>query len=178
MEATCATWLRIGKMSCAVKYCRDTEGKTQFKECVDRGQASWAMSRRTPLRFQRTSPPLRLRRSPTRACSPWKSSATRNRRSFRLSPSRIRERQSPPQHRADAVEPALRGQDPFRRLLSVVGGVRQKALPDAWSAPGIGAPTNNRNAFKHGVFTRQAIEERKQVQALLRQSRKLLQDIE
>jgi hypothetical protein len=45
-------------------------------------------------------------------------------------------------------------------------------------APGSGAPTNNRNAFKHGVFTRQAIAERKQFQALLRQSLKLLQDIE
>jgi hypothetical protein len=37
---------------------------------------------------------------------------------------------------------------------------------------------NNRNAFKHGVFTRQAIADWKQFQALLRQSRKLLQDIE
>jgi uncharacterized protein YjcR len=45
-------------------------------------------------------------------------------------------------------------------------------------APGSGAPQENRNALKHGLFTQQAIEECKQVQALLRQSRKLLQDIE
>jgi uncharacterized protein YjcR len=45
-------------------------------------------------------------------------------------------------------------------------------------APGSGAPKQNQNAFKHGLFTEQAIEERRQVQALLRQSRKLLQDIE
>jgi uncharacterized protein YjcR len=44
-------------------------------------------------------------------------------------------------------------------------------------APGSGAPKQNQNALKHGVYTRQAIEERKQVQALLQQSRKLLQDI-
>ena len=31
---------------------------------------------------------------------------------------------------------------------------------------------------KHGLFTRGAIEQRKQVQALIGQSRKLLQDIE
>ena len=45
-------------------------------------------------------------------------------------------------------------------------------------AAGSGAPKKNQNALKHGLFTQQAIEERKQVQALLRQSRKLLQDIE
>jgi predicted phage-related endonuclease len=45
-------------------------------------------------------------------------------------------------------------------------------------APGSGAPKKNRNAFKHGLFTRGAIEQRKQVQALIGQSRKLLQDIE
>jgi hypothetical protein len=45
-------------------------------------------------------------------------------------------------------------------------------------APGTGAPKQNQNALKHGLFTQQAIEERKQVQALLQQSRKLLQDIE
>jgi hypothetical protein len=45
-------------------------------------------------------------------------------------------------------------------------------------APGSGAPKKNRSAFKHGLFTRGAIEQRKQVQALIGQSRKLLQDIE
>jgi hypothetical protein len=36
----------------------------------------------------------------------------------------------------------------------------------------------NQNALKHGVFTQQAIEERGHVQALLRQSRQLLKDID
>src|SRR5947208_8674569 len=34
-------------------------------------------------------------------------------------------------------------------------------------APGSGAPKANRNARKHGMFTGEAIEERRQVQALL-----------
>jgi uncharacterized protein YjcR len=44
-------------------------------------------------------------------------------------------------------------------------------------APGSGAPKQNQNAFKHGLFTKTAIEERKQVQALIGETRKLLQDI-
>jgi hypothetical protein len=45
-------------------------------------------------------------------------------------------------------------------------------------AAGSGAPKRNQNALKHGMYTRAAIEERSQVRMLLRQSRKLLQDIE
>jgi uncharacterized protein YjcR len=44
-------------------------------------------------------------------------------------------------------------------------------------APGSGAPKKNKNALKHGLFTKEAIEERRQIRALLRQSRKLVQDI-
>jgi hypothetical protein len=44
-------------------------------------------------------------------------------------------------------------------------------------APGSGAPKENKNALKDGIFTKQAIESRKQLRALLRQSRKLLQKI-
>jgi uncharacterized protein YjcR len=44
-------------------------------------------------------------------------------------------------------------------------------------APGSGAPRGNNNALKHGLYTRQAIEERRQLQALMRQSRRLLQEI-
>src|SRR5262245_22350864 len=44
-------------------------------------------------------------------------------------------------------------------------------------APGSGAPKGNANALKHGIFTREAIAERRQVQELLRNSRKLLQQI-
>jgi glucans biosynthesis protein len=42
-------------------------------------------------------------------------------------------------------------------------------------APGSGAPRGNQNALKHGVYTRQALEERRSVQDLLRQSRILLE---
>ena len=42
-------------------------------------------------------------------------------------------------------------------------------------APGSGAPKRNQNARQHGLFTGEAIAERKQVQALLAQARKLLQ---
>jgi hypothetical protein len=73
---------------------------------------------------------------------------------------------------------AVWGQDPLGRLLSIAGAVWQQALSDAWGAPGSDAPKQNQNALKHGVFAKQAIEERKQVQALLQQSRQLLKDIE
>jgi uncharacterized protein YjcR len=45
-------------------------------------------------------------------------------------------------------------------------------------AAGSGAPRGNKNALKHGRYTRAAIEERRWLQALLRQSRSLIQKIE
>jgi hypothetical protein len=45
-------------------------------------------------------------------------------------------------------------------------------------APGSGAPLGNRNALKNGQYTREAIEERRQLRAFLRQSRKLVQQID
>jgi uncharacterized protein YjcR len=45
-------------------------------------------------------------------------------------------------------------------------------------APGSGAPRGNKNALKHGRYTREAVEERRQVQALLRQVRMVLQSVE
>jgi uncharacterized protein YjcR len=44
-------------------------------------------------------------------------------------------------------------------------------------ALGSGAPKGNRNAVKHGLYTRAAIEERKRVKDLLRQAQKLADDI-
>ena len=44
-------------------------------------------------------------------------------------------------------------------------------------APGSGAPNQNQNAVTHGLFTRRAIEEREQIQAVIKQSRKLLGDL-
>jgi len=40
-----------------------------------------------------------------------------------------------------------------------------------------GAPRGNANARKHGLYTRQALEERRQVHALLKRSRDLLEDL-
>ena len=44
-------------------------------------------------------------------------------------------------------------------------------------APGSGAPKANQNARKHGLFTRDAIVERRRIQALLGDARKLLEEI-
>jgi hypothetical protein len=44
-------------------------------------------------------------------------------------------------------------------------------------APGSGAPRGNQNALKHGLFTQEAIERRRQLQGQLRQSRELIKDI-
>jgi hypothetical protein len=58
--------------------------------------------------------------------------------------------------------PALRG----RKRCRMHGG-----------AQGAGAPRANRNARKHGLFTSDAIAERRRIQALLRKARKLLAEM-
>jgi hypothetical protein len=45
-------------------------------------------------------------------------------------------------------------------------------------APGSGAPRGNKNAVKHGLYTREAIAQRRQLAELMRQSRKLLLMVE
>ena len=44
-------------------------------------------------------------------------------------------------------------------------------------APESGAPTGNRNAVKHGLYTKAAIEERKQLRTLMRDARQLVHRI-
>jgi hypothetical protein len=44
-------------------------------------------------------------------------------------------------------------------------------------APGAGAPSGNRNARKHGLFTRKAIAERRRIRTLLEETRKLLEEL-
>jgi hypothetical protein len=44
-------------------------------------------------------------------------------------------------------------------------------------AQGSGAPRANQNARKHGLFTRDAITERRQIRALLGEARKLLKEM-
>jgi uncharacterized protein YjcR len=62
--------------------------------------------------------------------------------------------------------------------MSIAGSRRQETVSHARGAAGSGAPKENKNALKHGVFTKEAIKERKQVQALIGETRKLLRDIE
>jgi hypothetical protein len=45
-------------------------------------------------------------------------------------------------------------------------------------APGSGAPRGNKNALKHGLYTREAIAEHKHIRELVGHSRKLLLQIE
>jgi len=71
---------------------------------------------------------------------------------------------SRPQYRSDAGDPTVRRQNPLRRRVPLAGG-----------ALGSGAPRKNSNARKHGLFTGEAIAERRQIQALLGEARKLLQ---
>jgi glucans biosynthesis protein len=44
-------------------------------------------------------------------------------------------------------------------------------------AQGSGAPRGNKNALKHGRYTREAVEERRQLRALLRQSLMLVEEM-
>ena len=61
------------------------------------------------------------------------------------------------------------------RRVPLACGERQEALPHARGARGAGAPKANQNARKHGLFTSDAIAERRQIQALLGEARKLLE---
>ena len=45
-------------------------------------------------------------------------------------------------------------------------------------APGSGAPKGNKNALKHGLYTREAIAEHRRVRDLIRQTRELLGKID
>ena len=60
------------------------------------------------------------------------------------------------------------------QALRVSGGKRRKALPNAWWCAGIRGSRGNKNALKHGLYTHGAIEERRQLRALMRQSRMLI----
>lgn len=44
-------------------------------------------------------------------------------------------------------------------------------------APGSGAPRGNKNALKHGFYTREAIAERKLIMQLIRESEQTLEEI-
>ena len=42
---------------------------------------------------------------------------------------------------------------------------------------GSGAPRGNKNALKHGLYTQQALKERRRLRDLLRQSRQLIRSV-
>ena len=45
-------------------------------------------------------------------------------------------------------------------------------------AKGSGAPPGNQNALKHGLYTKQAIEERKNLRRLIRDAESLIEEID
>jgi glucans biosynthesis protein len=44
-------------------------------------------------------------------------------------------------------------------------------------AKGSGAPLGNTNALKHGAYTKQALQRRAEMRELIREARKLLQEL-
>jgi glucans biosynthesis protein len=44
-------------------------------------------------------------------------------------------------------------------------------------AKGSGAPRGNKNALKHGAYTREALERRAQIRGLLHEARQFLRDL-
>jgi hypothetical protein len=62
------------------------------------------------------------------------------------------------------------------RMFPAVSGKRRCRMHGG--APGSGAPLDNRNALKHGCIRAKPIEERRQMRALMRQARMLIQTIE
>ncbi len=44
-------------------------------------------------------------------------------------------------------------------------------------APGSGAPRGNQNALKHGLYTKEALEERRALRELMRDARQTLEEI-
>jgi len=67
-----------------------------------------------------------------------------------------------------------RAGDPCRS--PAVAGKKRCRMPGG--AMGSGAPKKNQNALKHGFFTREAMDERRYLNDLLREGRKTLREIE
>ena len=71
----------------------------------------------------------------------------------------------------------MRGQDPFRPALPVAGGPGQKALPHARRRTRIRSPRVATRTL-HGLYTSEAIAQRRKLKELVRESRKLILKIE
>jgi uncharacterized protein YjcR len=68
--------------------------------------------------------------------------------------------------------------DHIRNTGPMLASPRCGAKTRCGGAKGSGAPKANQNARKHGLFTGDAIEERREIQALLGEARKLLEEME
>ncbi len=75
-------------------------------------------------------------------------------------------------YRPDTGEPAVWRQDAHRRRVPRAGGIGQKALLHARRRKGIRRVKGKPNARKHCLLTRDAIEERREIRALLGEVRK------
>ena len=71
----------------------------------------------------------------------------------------------------------MRGQDAQGNQLHVAGVSGKKRCRMHGGAQGSGAPKGNRNALKHGTYTREALARRSQLRALIEEARKLLRDL-
>ena len=80
-------------------------------------------------------------------------------------------------YRPDAGEPTLWRQNPLGGACRSPAVHGKKRCRMHGGAQGSGAPRANQNARKHGLFTRDAIAERRQIQALLGGARKLLEEM-
>ena len=78
-----------------------------------------------------------------------------------------RRERSHAQYRPDAREPALWRQNPHQGACRSPAVRGRKRCRMHGGAQGSGAPRANQNARKHGLFTRDAIAERRQIQTLL-----------
>ena len=79
---------------------------------------------------------------------------------------------------SDACQPALQRKNPFWQAMPVACRPKEKTLSHAWWGAGIAAPRGNKNAQKHGHYTREAIARRRQLGELMRELRKLILKIE
>ena len=68
-------------------------------------------------------------------------------------------------------------QNPHQWRVPLAGGARQETMPHARRCTRVRRAKGNQNARKHGLFTRNAIAERRQIQALLGEARKLLEEM-
>lgn len=55
---------------------------------------------------------------------------------------------------------------------------RKKRCRMHGGAPGSGAPLGNNNALKHGLYTKEAIEDRKALRKFIRESEQTLKELE